>query len=192
MKRENKTSFSAAPVNPFSPERKVMRRLRPAPAALIAVSACVLFFRGVMAEDRDPFVSIIDLLEQQTAGEEKMKVDLSQVELKGIIWSAKKMLAVINEELVMAGDNWQGFKVEAIDKNSVTLSYAGKPFKIFVEEPAAAEKKKPAVKLEAPETNEEFTHPGEEGMFPGGPKGFPPDKNFGFPERNNEKSFNRE
>lgn len=80
----------------------------------MAVSAVTSGFE-LRAQERDPFTSIIDLKEQ-LLGQQK-KINLSQVALKGIIWNPTRAIAIINDELVMAGDNWQGYKVERIDKD---------------------------------------------------------------------------
>jgi hypothetical protein len=47
---------------------------------------------------------------------------LSKAVLKGIIWNDAQPVAIINDELAMIGDEWQGYKVEHIDKDSILLS----------------------------------------------------------------------
>jgi hypothetical protein len=90
------------------------------------------------AEDRDPFVSIIDLKKKQF-GERKARIELSQVKLKGIIWNEFKPIAVINDDLVMIGEDWQGYEVTGIDKSTVTLNDGVKSYKLFIEEGAQPE-----------------------------------------------------
>jgi hypothetical protein len=94
------------------------------------------------AEEKDPFVSIIDL--EEGAGVIQ-RLDLSTVVLKGIIYSSIRSVAIINEELVMAGDNWAGYKVERIDKDSITLNDGEKSYQLFLpedEDVSAKEKRK--------------------------------------------------
>lgn len=99
---------------------------------LIMVVSGVGYIFELKAEERDPFTSIIDLREQELSLQKK--INLSQVDLKGVIWNPERAIAIINDELVMAGDNWQGFKVERIDKDSMILSDNSGSYKLSVEE----------------------------------------------------------
>lgn len=120
------------------------------------------------AEEKDPFASIVDLQEEAAV---RQKLDLSNVVLKGIIYSSSKSVAIINEELVMAGDNWAGYKVERIDKDSVTLSDGEKSYQLSLpedEDVSTKKKKKIAATTQEP-LPQDMTSPwGEmnEGGFP--------------------------
>lgn len=143
---------------------------------------------NLMAAERDPFVSILDLEEQQKATAKK--TDLSKMVLKGIIWNEYKPIAIVNDELVMIGDYWQGLKVEAIEKDSVTLKDQDESFKLFIEEPLPSGIESLAT-MKLPESDGQegpippagIPGPGEEKMFPpeqglplgqGGPGAFGP------------------
>ena len=80
-----------------------------------------------VSEDRDPFVSIIDLEAR------KVKLDVSAIKLMGIIWDEKCPVAIINDTLVLIGDEYEGFKVEAIDKDKVTLGNYSRRYKISID-----------------------------------------------------------
>lgn len=120
------------------------------------------------AEGKDPFVSVVDLEEEAAV---RQKLDLSNVVLKGIIYSSSKSVAIINEELVMAGDNWAGYKVERIDKDNVTLSDGEKSYQLSLpedEDVSTKEKKKIAATTQEPLPQEMMNPWGEmnEGGFP--------------------------
>ena len=120
------------------------------------------------AEEKDPFASIVDLQEEAAV---RQKLDLSNVVLKGIIYSSSKSVAIINEELVMAGDTWAGYKVERIDKDSVTLSDGEKSYQLFLpedEDVSAKKKKKISATTQEPLPQDMMNPWGEmnEGGFP--------------------------
>lgn len=114
------------------------------------------------AEGKDPFVSIVDLQEEATV---RQKLDLSNVVLKGIIYSSSKSVAIINEELVMAGDNWAGYKVERIDKDNVTLSDGEKSYQLFLpaDEEASTKETKKIVAVAPEPLPQEMMNPWEKG-----------------------------
>lgn len=95
------------------------------------IIGCIIYPSHLNAEERDPFISIIELQSQKLSAK---KIDVSKVVLKGIIWNDSKAIAIIDDELLMAGDEWKGLKVERIDKDSVTLSDEIKSYKLFIEE----------------------------------------------------------
>lgn len=160
---------------------------------LLIVIAGIIFSvvcGSARAQEKDPFVSIIDLQKQQAEGEEQIKLDLSNVSLKGIIWSNDKGLAVINQDMVMAGDSWGEFKVERVDKKSVILQYKGKQYELFLEESSSADKKiPPAGKFEptGPASEEKFKYPSDANV-PGGQNEFNPDMNL-LNENFNDKPY---
>jgi type II secretory pathway component PulC len=111
------------------------------------------------AEEKDPFVSIVDLEEESAV---RQRLDLANVVLKGIIWSSSRSVAIINEELVMAGDDWAGYKVERIDKDSVSLSDGEKSYQLFLpedEEVSAKETKKIVAATQEPLPQEMLNPP---------------------------------
>lgn len=99
------------------------------------MSICPSIVRG---ELRDPFVSIIDM-EKQKVAEQKI-VDLSNVTIKGILWSDRKVIAIIDDKLVMNGDTWRDFVIEKIDKDSLTLRYEDKTYTLPIDRVAAPQK----------------------------------------------------
>lgn len=146
--------------------------------------ACTL---NLMAAERDPFVSIIDLQAQRAT---LKKIDLSQIVLKGIIWNKSQAIAIINDELVMAGDDWQGFKVERIDKDSVTLKDSvsldeqARYYKLFIEEALPSDKERLTIPMGLPAT-EGFGQ--QEGIMPY--PGFSPSDNVGLPPLSTESPY---
>ena len=160
---------------------------------IIAAVICSCVHGSARAEEKDPFVSIIDLQKQQAEGEEQIKLDLSNVSLKGIIWSNDKGLAVINEDMVMAGESWGEFKVERVDKKSVTLQYKGKQYQLVLEDSSGADKKtQPAGQVEPPPLppeEERLNYPSDENV-PGGQSEFNP--NMNLPNENFSDKLNME
>ncbi|MDD5476603.1 MAG: hypothetical protein PHG87_00105 [Candidatus Omnitrophica bacterium] len=81
---------------------------------------------------RDPFVSVMvkegkkpSLQEQEAAELKRPKINLSALEVQGIIWGAKVPQAIINNKVLVAGDSINGAEILSIDKKGVTLSFAG-------------------------------------------------------------------
>lgn len=106
-------------------------------------------------DERDPFISVIDIEKQRQILTGKKTVNLTNVSLKGIIWNTSNSIAIINDELVMAGDNWQEFKVEHIDKDSVTLSSQGNSYKLSTEDvPSPGKEDSPSVVPELPQPDD--------------------------------------
>jgi len=146
----------------------------------IMIICCIIYSSHLYAEERDPFISIIDLQIESQKSTAK-KIDLSKVVLKGIIWNDSKAVAIIDDELVMAGDEWKGLKVERIDKDSVTLSDEIKSYKLFIEG-ASLEKEGSVTTAESP-LPEGYVPPEGAIPYPGGvPFGRPGD----LSSRNNE------
>ena len=87
----------------------------------------------VAQEERDPFVSILDLRKEKIIAS-KNRIDLSKVILKGIIWNNKQPVAIINDELVMTGDDWQGYKLERIDRDGILLSDGENTYQLSITE----------------------------------------------------------
>lgn len=79
---------------------------------------------------RDPFQSYIireKQAQQTTPGVEVMgpKVDLSRLEVQGLIWGGKLPQALINGKVLIIGDSIEGAEILNIDKKGVTLNFAG-------------------------------------------------------------------
>jgi len=81
---------------------------------------------------RDPFVSVMvkeekkETLEQQKAAElNRPKINLSALEVQGIIWGGKIPQAIINNKVLVPGDLIDGAEIVSIDKKGITLSFAG-------------------------------------------------------------------
>jgi len=96
------------------------------------------------ANERDPFVSILDqekqeeqqkklLIEEEKLTQEKAKKALSVV-LNGIIWSDSKAVAIMNDELFSVGDEVEGYRIKSIEKNVVILSWDKIQRKLFLED----------------------------------------------------------
>lgn len=115
---------------------------------LIILISLISYPVCLKAQERDPFVSIIDLRQQIMGGE---KIELANVELKGIIGSSERAIAILNDELVSKGDIWRGFKVEEIDKDSVILSDGWKSYKISLKKEEDSVLKKTEEKTEGKE-----------------------------------------
>jgi len=116
---------------------------------MILILNGVVFAVNLRAQERDPFVSPVDLRQQRLA--QKATIDLANVVLKGVIWNNRKAVAIINDELVMVGDEWQGFKVERVDTDSVTINDGMNSYRLSVQAGAVAEEITPA-----PETSFEM------------------------------------
>jgi len=101
--------------------------------AIIVVCTLLGNVRLVAQEERDPFISILDLKKQRLESY-KNRIDLSKVILKGIIWNDKQSVAIINDELVMAGDEWQGYKLERIDRDGILLSDGENTYQLNITE----------------------------------------------------------
>lgn len=81
---------------------------------------------------RDPFVSVMvkeekkeDLSRQGSTELNKPKINLSALEVQGIIWGTKAPQAIINNKVLVAGNLINGAEILSIDKKGVTLSFAG-------------------------------------------------------------------
>lgn len=137
-------------------------------AIVIGAFGSLIYMGGLKAEMRDPFISIIDTEKQKVV--EQKAIDLSNVSLNGIIWNKARAVAIINEELVMAGDTWRDFSVEKIEKQSVTLRSGAKTYTLSLEDmqaPQEAEKPSRGLELSLPgldipgETGSDYDEEGE-------------------------------
>ena len=100
---------------------------------------CVCAAAAVEAGQRDPFVSILDQREQAKRSDED-RMEISEVKVSGIIWNEARPIAILNNgDLVTVEDTWKQFRVEGIDKESITLSEAGKSYRLYVNNPSQTE-----------------------------------------------------
>ncbi|MDD5465465.1 MAG: hypothetical protein PHP73_03880 [Candidatus Omnitrophica bacterium] len=81
---------------------------------------------------RDPFASVMlkaankeSLQEREAAESNRPKINLSSLDVQGIIWGTKVPQAIINNKVLVAGDSINGAEILSIDKKGVTLSFAG-------------------------------------------------------------------
>ena len=129
------------------------------------VGMCVAYNQqGAWAESRDPFISIIDL-EKQKLVEQKV-LDLSNVIVNGIIWNESASIAIINDELVMAGDKWRDVIMEKIEKDRVISRSQDKSYTLSIDNTPDAQKEQETVKTSGLSLPQEEA-PGE-GMPPSG------------------------
>lgn len=105
---------------------------------LIAAGICLFLGQAsarsasFIENTRDPFVSIIDLAKEEA--KRTTKIDLPGVALRGIIYSDSKAVAIVNDELVMVGDNWSGYKVEAILKDRVVFNDGVRSYELVMQQ----------------------------------------------------------
>jgi len=83
-------------------------------------------------ELRDPFESVMekekkkqDSQKEGAAELNKPKINLSALQVQGIIWGAKVPQAIINNKVLVPGDLIDGAEILSIDKKGITLSFAG-------------------------------------------------------------------
>ncbi|MFH1457855.1 MAG: hypothetical protein ABIG31_01655 [Candidatus Omnitrophota bacterium] len=84
------------------------------------------------ANERDPFVSPMELEKQKAKKQISLRMDLSEFVLNGILWNEKVGVAIINDEIFSVGDECKGLEVEAIERNSVTLTDGTDSLKLAV------------------------------------------------------------
>ena len=93
------------------------KKYNPRIPLLFCLSLSIIIFNVVFAqrqdEQRDPFLSLADKIKlKESAG----SVLPFPVVLSGIIWTREVPLAMVNNEIIQEGEDWQGFKVEKIEK----------------------------------------------------------------------------
>lgn len=93
---------------------------------------CLLYTLGPVViiaavDERDPFVSPVDI----QMSKEK---DIEAVTLQGIVWNEKTPLAIINGEVIGAGESVAGFLVKTIEENAVHLEFEGRTFSLQTKE----------------------------------------------------------
>lgn len=97
---------------------------------------------------RDPFQSYL-IKEEKDRGVEaqgegnlvKPKIDLSLLEVQGIIWGGKLPQAIINGKVLAIGDSINGAEILSIDKGGITLNFAGEILNLSAPGQGAASKK---------------------------------------------------
>ena len=114
-------------------------------AAFMASALCSVVPAAYADPPRDPFVSILATQAMKKLAEKKAP-DIVKMTLKGIIWTAGRKAAIINDELVMEGGEYKGARVARIDKDSVTLSDQERTYTIHI----PVDSPVPATRLEQP------------------------------------------
>jgi len=154
---------------------------------LVAAGTCVLLWQvtasaaNLPENARDPFVSIIDLAKEEA--QRTTKIDLPGVALRGIIYSDTKAVAIVNDELVMAGDNWSGYKVEDIRPDRVIFNDGMRSYELIMQQKDLdTEKAQENAKENVDEAPKIGNRPQEEWQY-----GLPPQEGYGpgmyMPER---------
>ncbi|MEW6075084.1 MAG: hypothetical protein AB1530_02150 [Candidatus Omnitrophota bacterium] len=136
---------------------------------------------NLLENTRDPFVSIIDLAKEEA--QRTTKIDLPGVALRGIIYSDAKAVAIVNDELVMAGDNWSGYKVEDIRPDRVIFNDGMRSYELIMQQKDLdAEKAQENAKENVAEAPKVENRPQEEWQY-----GLPSQEKYGpgmyMPER---------
>jgi hypothetical protein len=93
-----------------------------------------LAFAQKEEEQRDPFLSLADKIK---LGDTSSNILPFPVVLSGIIWTKDMPVAMVNNEIVQQGEDWQGLKVEKIEKDKLILKRGQTLFEI----PLVTEKK---------------------------------------------------
>lgn len=141
------------------------------------------YIANLMAQERDPFISMLDLEKQKQKVQIAKKIDVSEFVLKGILWNERQAVAIINDELVMADDAWKGLKITRIDRDSVIVSDGADSYKLSIAEdivPTGKGALKAKSQEPPPEANVAplpLTAPGEwQGGLPGDTMGMNPNE----------------
>lgn len=80
---------------------------------------------------RDPFQTCMVKEEKkeepvkQDASESKPGFDVNAFKVQGLIWGGRFPQAIINNKVFIVGDSLEGAEILSIDKEGITLSYAG-------------------------------------------------------------------
>lgn len=85
-------------------------------------------------DKRDPFVPLVDNKGRPiSVVEGGIQFKISDMYLEGIIWDNEKPMAIINSEVVWAGNKVKGVTVEKIERDKVILSYQNETFELKIE-----------------------------------------------------------
>ncbi len=84
---------------------------------------------------RDPFNNLFQLYKeknaqniqvpQESAAQERAVPSLGNFKVQGVIWGGKFPQAIINNKLLKVGDSIDGFEIVDIEKEGISLSFAG-------------------------------------------------------------------
>ena len=97
---------------------------------LFCLPLSIITFNSAFAqekEQRDPFLSLTDKIK---LNEFRGNILPFPAVLSGIIWTKDKPLAVVNDEIIEQGQEWQGFKVEKIERDRLILKRGETLFEI--------------------------------------------------------------
>jgi len=78
------------------------------------------------ADLRDPFKEIKDAQLEKKPDSAVPGPDFNKIKVEGIIWGGRFPQAIINSKVLTVGDSIEGAEILSIDKNGITLSFAGK------------------------------------------------------------------
>lgn len=109
--------------------KKARPRISPAPTEIKEEK-----FLYASHNRRDPFVPLLDRKGRPiTVVEGGVQFKVSDLYLEGIIWDDIKPMAIINDEVVSAGDKIRGVEIVDIQKDKVILSYQDEIFELKME-----------------------------------------------------------
>ncbi|MDO8730408.1 MAG: hypothetical protein Q7J69_04405 [Candidatus Omnitrophota bacterium] len=93
-----------------------------------------LLIQRLQQRDQAEQQAELDRLQQQQASQVKpvvlQQITITDLQLQGIFWGSANPQAIINRKIVSVGDQVEGAEVEAITKESVTLSRDGQEFEL--------------------------------------------------------------
>lgn len=64
------------------------------------------------------------------AGDGQEGIELPKLIIQGIVWGGASPQAIINNQIVKAGDTIEGARIESIAKEGLTVSFQGREFKL--------------------------------------------------------------
>lgn len=73
---------------------------------------------------------------------QQLSVELPSLTLQGVFWGITNPQAIINRRILSVGDELEGAKLVAVQKDAVTVSYQGQNFTLKLPEPRFGEAQK--------------------------------------------------
>lgn len=93
-----------------------------------------LLLQRLQQKDQEEQQAELDRLQQQQAAQTRPaaaeQITITDLELQGIFWGSANPQAIINRKILSVGDQVEGAEVQAITKESVTLSRDGQEFEL--------------------------------------------------------------
>lgn len=125
------TSCKKAPARVEETERTKKKAVKPQEAPKQAEEERFIY---ASHDKRDPFVPLVDRYGRPVSVVEGgIQFKISDMYLEGIIWDNEKPMAIINSEVVWAGNKVKGVTVEKIERDKVILSYQNETFELKIE-----------------------------------------------------------